>query len=288
MDATLAPTGYASVNGLELYYEIHGSGQPTVLLHGGLGSSGMFAHFLPALAADRQVIAVDLQAAGHTADIDRPMTYEALADDVAALIAQLGITSADVIGYSLGGGVALQTAIRHSKLVRRLVLLSTPYKRQGWYPEVLAGMAAMNADNANQMAGTPWYDTYKAIAPRPDDWPIFVGKTADLLRTDYDWTPAVAALKLPVLIVIGDADSLPPSHATALFELLGGGKADGLVAGLPASRFAILPAATHFDTFDDAERLIPLVVPFLDAPQPAAKQATREDRMLIPATVRRS
>jgi pimeloyl-ACP methyl ester carboxylesterase len=131
---------YAEVNGLEMYYEIHGTGEPLILLHGGVGAIEMFGEVLPLLAEGRQVIAADLQAHGRTADIDRPLSFESMADDIAALIEHLGFEKADVMGYSLGGGVALQTAIRHPEVVRKLVVVSTPFERDGWYPEILAGM----------------------------------------------------------------------------------------------------------------------------------------------------
>src|SRR5207247_10394839 len=134
-------TGYAPVNGLNLYYQIHGTGKPLLLLHGGLGATVMFDEVRPALSKDRQVIAVDLQAHGRTGDIDRPLSYDAMADDIAALLKNLGIEKADVMGYSVGGGVALRTAVRHPEVVRKLVLVSTAFRRDGWYPEVLAGMA---------------------------------------------------------------------------------------------------------------------------------------------------
>ena len=266
------PSGqYASVNGIELYYEIHGSGSPLVLLHGGLGAIEMFGPLLPALAAHYQVIAVDLQAHGRTADIDRPISYEAMADDVAALIQSLKLDKADVMGYSLGGGVALETAIRHPDVVRKLVLLSTVFKRDGWYPEVQAGMAAMNADAAQAMLQTPMYQLYAGIAPRPEDWPVLVTKMGDLLRQDYDWSKDVAALKLPVLIVVGDADSVRLTHAAEMFELLGGAKVDGAMGGRPASQLAVLPDTTHFSIFTNAALVPPVVVPFLDAPMPETK-----------------
>jgi pimeloyl-ACP methyl ester carboxylesterase len=139
---------YASVNGLEMYYEIHGTGRPLILLHGGVGAIEMFGEVLGLLAEDRQVVAVDLQAHGRTADIDRPLSFESMADDIAALIEHLGFEKADVMGYSLGGGVALQTAIRHPEVVRKLVVVSTPFKRDGWYPEILAGMGQMGPEAA--------------------------------------------------------------------------------------------------------------------------------------------
>jgi len=156
--------GYAPVNGINLYYEIHGSGQPVVLLHGGLGAIEMFGEVLPMLAAKRQVIAVDLQAHGRTADIDRPMRYEAMADDIAALIAHLSLDKPDVMGYSLGGGVALRTAIQHPDVVRKLVVVSTPFKRDGWYPEILIGQAQMGAAAAEPMKHADVPDVCQARA----------------------------------------------------------------------------------------------------------------------------
>ncbi len=155
---------YAPVNGLQMHYEMYGEGLPLVLLHGGFGVIGMFEQLLPALARLRQVIGVELQGHGHTADVDRPLTFEQMADDVAALINYLGLERADVLGYSLGGGVALQTVIRHPEVVRKAVLISTPYKRSGWYPEVLAGMGAVSVEG---FAGTPIQQAYMERRAEP-------------------------------------------------------------------------------------------------------------------------
>lgn len=265
------PGRYAPVNGLNLYYEVHGTGRPLVLLHGGLGTVEMLlGPLLPPLVASRQLIAVELQAHGHTADIDRPLSFAAMADDIAALIQHLGLETADVLGYSLGGGVALQTAIRHPAVVRTLVLLSTPYQRAGWYPEVLAGMAVMTAEAAPAWVGSPPHAAYAAVAPRPDDWPVLVGKIGTLLKQEYDWSAGVAALKMPTLIMVGDADSVRPAHAVAMFGLLGGGQRDGGIdgQGVPNSRLAILPGTTHFTIVERMDLLLPALVSFLDAPLP--------------------
>jgi pimeloyl-ACP methyl ester carboxylesterase len=263
---------YAEVNGIRLYYEVHGAGEPLVLLHGGLGAVEMFGEVLPLLAEGRQVVAVDLQAHGRTADIDRPLGYEAMADDVAALIEHLGFERADVMGYSLGGGAALQTAIRHPGAVRKLVVVSTPFKRDGWYPEVLAGMGQMGPEAAEPMKATPMYALYSSVAPRPDDWPVLLTKLGALLRKDYDWSGDVAAVGTPTLIVVGDADSVRTSHAVEFFELLGGGKADAGWdgSGMSNARLAILPATTHHDIFS-SPTLASAVAPFLDAPTPEAE-----------------
>ncbi len=266
---------YAPVNGLQMHYEMYGEGLPLVLLHGGFGVIGMFEQLLPALARLRQVIGVELQGHGHTADVDRPLTFEQMADDVAALINYLGLERADVLGYSLGGGVALQTVIRHPEVVRKAVLISTPYKRSGWYPEVLAGMGAVSVEG---FAGTPIQQAYMNAAPNPDDWPTLIEKTRSLLGKDYDWSDSVAAIKTPILIVVGDADGVSPTHAAEMFGLLGGGKADGDLAGMPSSQLAVLPGTTHVGwappfhgIITRTELLLPMVNEFLDAPMPEAK-----------------
>jgi pimeloyl-ACP methyl ester carboxylesterase len=260
---------YASVNGLEMYYEIHGTGRPLILLHGGVGAIEMFGEVLGLLAEGRQVVAVDLQAHGRTADIDRSLSVESMADDIAALIEHLGFEKADVMGYSLGGGVALQTAIRHPEVVRRLVVVSTPFKRDGWYPEVLAGMEQMGREAAEPMKQTPMYQLYASVAPKPEDWPVLLTKLGELLRKDYDWSDEVAKIETPTMIVVGDADSVRTAHAVEFFELLGGGKADAGWdgSGMSDARLAILPATTHYDIFS-SPTLAATVAPFLDAPTP--------------------
>ncbi len=271
-EAAAPATGaYAEVNGINLYYESSGSGQPVILLHGGLGSTEMFAAIAPALAQTHQVIAVDLQGHGRTADIDRPMTYEAMADDIAALIGALGLEQVDIMGYSLGGGVALQTAIRHPEVVRKLVLVSTPFRQDGWYPEVLQGMATMNAGAAEFMLETPMYELYNRVAPNLDKWPALLDKLGALLSQPYDWTADVDALDIPALIVVGDADSVKPTHAVEMYALFGGGLADGGMAGVPASQFGIIPNTVHWNILFRPDLLVPMVTPFLDAPLPAAQ-----------------
>jgi pimeloyl-ACP methyl ester carboxylesterase len=265
----MAQGKFANVNGLNMYYEIHGAGEPLILLHGGFGVTGSFEQSLPALAENRQVIAVELQGHGHTADISRPLSFEQMADDVAALIKHLGIESSDILGYSLGGGAALQTAIRHPILVRKLVVVSAPCKSNGWYPEVLAGMKSMNAEVGKTWVGSPMYQAYANIAPKPDEWPTLVAKMGQLLSQDYDWSEAVSALKAPVMIVVGDADSVRTAHAVEFFELLGGGQRDANWdgSGMSSSRLTILPGTTHYDILS-SPALAAVVIPFLDSPMP--------------------
>ncbi|HEY8870968.1 MAG TPA: alpha/beta hydrolase [Candidatus Limnocylindrales bacterium] len=255
----------ASVNGIELGYQIHGSGKPLVLLHGGFGSLEMFGPNVAALAAGRQVIGVDLQSHGRTPAADRPMRFETMADDIAALIGHLGHEQADVMGFSLGGGVALRTAIQHPTSVRRLVLVSTPFKRSGWHPEMTAGMDQMGPEIAEPFKQTPMYTAYREIAPNLEDWPVLVTQLTELLKLDYDWTDEVRGLSMPVLIVAGDADGLPPRHAVEFFELLGGGKRDASWdrSGMTRHGLAILPRVTHYD-INVAPALAPTVATFLD------------------------
>lgn len=254
----VAKTGYAQIpGGPNLYYEIHGTAEmpqqaPLILLHGGFGSTGMLGDLVPSLARTRQVVAVDLQGHGRTADIDRPMTSEAFGDDVAALANQLHIQQVDLMGYSLGAATILQAAFRHPALVRKLVVVSTPCRRDGWYPEIRAQMDQMaraSAAFAEQMKPSPIYQNYARIAPRPQDWPTVVAKLSALITKDYDWSSEVSALKSPAMLVFGDADSVRPEHIVEFFQLLGGGKKDGGWdgSGMPKSRLAIVPASTHYN-----------------------------------------
>jgi pimeloyl-ACP methyl ester carboxylesterase len=262
---------YAAVNGLSMYYEVHGTGKPLVLLHGGAGAAEMFDGIMPLLSEGRQVIAAELQAHGHTADIDRPLRYEMMADDIAALIRHLKLGKADVMGYSLGGGVALRTGIQHPEVVRKVVLVSTPCKRQGWYPEVLAAMAQSGPDSAEALKQTPMYRVYERVAPRLEDWPVLMTKLGELLRREYDWSEEAAGLEAPTMIAFGDADSVRAAHAVEFFELLGGGRRDGGWDGswMPSSRLAILPGTTHYGIFS-SPALASASASFLDAPMPEA------------------
>lgn len=261
--------GYASVNGLNLYYEIHGSGEPLVLLPGGFMTVEAMGEIVPQLAATRRVIGVELQGHGHTADIERPLRFELMAGDIAALIRHLGLEQADIFGYSLGGGVALRTAIQHPEVVCKLALASTAFKRDGWYPEVLAGMLSISVET---FAGTPIHEAYLKTSPRPEAWPTFVAKMRQLLSEDYDWAAGVAALKTPTLILVGDADSLRLAHVVEFFGLLGGGQGDGDMTGLPPSQLAVLPATTHVGwappyhgIMTRTELLLPIITEFLDS-----------------------
>ena len=259
---------HADVNGLSLYYEEHGSGEPLVLLHGGISAGEMFAPILPELAARRRVITVDLQGHGHTADADRPLRPQTMADDVAALIEHLGLASADVMGYSLGGLVALRMAIQHPQLVRRLVLVAVAFRRDGSHPEVVAAMDQMTPEIAEMLKQSPLYELYSRLAPRPEDWPVLIAEDERALKVDYDWTIEIERLVgARRMLVYADADSVRPTHIVEFFALLGGGLRDAGWDGSarPTARLAILPGTTHYDVCA-APGLAPAVVPFLDAP----------------------
>jgi pimeloyl-ACP methyl ester carboxylesterase len=274
-DRTGLKSRYAPIHGLKMYYEIHagqthGSEVPLILLHGGIMSTDSFTGMIPSLSANREVIAVDLQAHGRTADIDRPLSYESMADDIAALIEYLHIQKADVMGYSLGGGVALRTAIQHPELVRKLVLVSTTLKRDGWYPEIQEAMSKPMP--AQLMKQSPIYQTYASVAPRPQDWELLLTKLQHLVSKEYDWTSQAQAIKAPTLLVFGDADAVRPAHVVEFFNLLGGGKRDAGWDGsaMPDSRLAILPATTHYNII--ASSILPsITTQFLDAPMPTKK-----------------
>src|SRR2546426_2318083 len=258
---------YADVNGIKLYYEVHGTGHPLILLHGGLTATSMFGPILPALAKGRQVIAVDLQGHGRTADIDRPISPQLMADDIAALIKHLKLDRPDVMGYSLGGGVATSMAIRHPELVGKVVIVSTNFKRSAIYPEMLAQQEQVGPQAAEAMKQTPMYQLYASIAPRPEDWPRLLQKIGEAMKGDFDYSKEIAQIKAPTMIVAADADIFPPSHAVEFFGLLGGGKRDGGWdgSGRPNARLAILPGLTHY-TIGNSPALAQAVIPFLDEP----------------------
>jgi pimeloyl-ACP methyl ester carboxylesterase len=270
MSKTPARTGYAPVNGLKMYYEIHGTGQPLVLLHGAFSAIGTsFGALLPELAKTRQVIAFDLQAHGHTADIDRPLSLEQMADDVAAALRHLGIERADIFGYSMGAAVALHIVIRHPAVVRKLVLASVSYNLDGIHPGLMEGLADMKPE---MMYGSPWHEEYTKIAPHPENFATLFAKKTEMDRRIQNLpAEAIRAIKAPTLLIIGDSDLVRPEHAVEMFRLLGGGVFGDTPAGLPNSQLAILPGTSHVTVVYRADLLLSMIPAFLDAPMREAK-----------------
>ncbi|WBB58355.1 alpha/beta hydrolase [Streptomyces sp. WMMC500] len=268
---TLVDSGLAPVGELEMYYEIHGTpgagDVPVVLIHGALSAIGTsFGAVLPLLAEQRQVIALDLQAHGRTADIDRPFSTAAFAADVAGLLRHLGVAKADVFGYSLGAGVALQVALDRPELVRKLVLTSVSYTTAGIHPGLLDGIAELQPEH---LAGSPFEAEYAEVAPRVEDWPRLIERVKEFDAAPAEWTEAqVSGIDAPVMLVIGDSDIIRPEHAVEMFRLLGGG-----VAGLPRARLAVLPGATHITVMHRGTWLAAIVGDFLDAEDPAAGES---------------
>ncbi len=250
--------GYAPVNGLNMYYEIHGAGEPLVALPGAYMTVELFGDLVPALAKRRQVIAVEFQGHGHTADIDRPFSYEQFADDVAALLGHLGIEQADVYGYSLGGGVALQLGLRHPRHVRKLAIASASYTSDGLYAEVIDGIENITPELFD---GTPWREGYDRTARDPTAFPTLVEKLKQLDMTPFDWP--IDELAAPAFILIGDSDGTRLEHAVEMFRRLGGGVFGDLAPELPTSQLAILPGTTHVGMLERADWIASMVTTFL-------------------------
>jgi len=258
-------TGYIDANGVSYYYEIHGQGEPLLLLHGGLGSIDMFAPMLPTLAKNRQVIGVDLQGHGRTALGDRPISLIDMGDDMAVVLDELGQGQVDVLGYSFGGGVAFRLAVQHPEMVRRLALVSAGYSQDGFHPEMLPMQAQVGAAMADAMKSTPMYQSYVAVAPKPEDFPRLLDGMGEYMRKPYDFSEDVKKLKMPVMIVFADSDMYRPEHIVDFYKLLGGGLRDAgwMRENMSQNRLAILPGLTHYDIFL-SPTLASTVLPFLN------------------------
>ncbi len=255
--------GYAPVNGLKLYYEVHGKGEPVVLLHGAfMGISGDWNQWIAELSKTRKVIAVEMQGHGRTADIERPMGAENFADDVAALLDHLKIPSADVIGYSMGGGVAMQCAIRHPDKVRKVVSISAVFRNDGWVKEAVEALPQITAD---AFKGTPIESEYKRLSPKPDAFPEFVKHVIASGTKPYDFgADRLKATKAPMFFIHGDADGVRLEHIAEMYRLKGG-ETHGDMLPRSASRLAILPNTTHVTLMNRRSEIIPMIVDFLDA-----------------------
>lgn len=257
-----AESGYADVNGLKMYYEVSGNGKPIVLLHGSYMNIPLnWSHIIPLLVKDRKVIVTEMQGHGRTRDIPRELSYESMADDVSGLLKHLKIDSADILGYSMGGGVAFQVAVRHPQQVRRLVVLSGTYTHAGWWPDVEASFATFTAD---MFKGTPIQKQYDSLGNDPAHFPEFVKKVISIDLNPYDWSKDVKNIQAPIFMAIGDADGVRYEHALELFRAKGGGKM-GDIHGLPKSRLAIIPGTTHIGMIQRMDWLIPMITDFLDS-----------------------
>jgi pimeloyl-ACP methyl ester carboxylesterase len=283
-DARGAPTaksvptkkGYVLANGVNYYYEIHGRGEPLLLLHGGLGSIDMFGPILPMLAKERQVIGVDLHGHGRTVLGERPISLIDMGNDMATVLKQLGYEHVDVLGYSLGGGVAFRLAVQHPTLVRRLAIASAPYAQDGFYPEMLPQQAQVGAAMAEAMKETPMYISYAAVAPRPQDFPRLLDRMGELMRKPYDWSEDVKKLQMPVMLIYGDSDMIRPEHIVRFYQLLGGGLRDAgwMREHMSKNRLAILPDLTHYEMFM-SPTLATTVLPFLNGESRAPSWANQ-------------
>jgi pimeloyl-ACP methyl ester carboxylesterase len=260
-------SGYADVNDLHMYYEIHGEGEPLIILHGAYASIPLWGEFIPLLAETRQVIAVELQGHGRTADIeDRPFSYEQMADDVAAMMDVIGIEQADIFGYSLGGGVAMQLAIRRPERVDRLISASMPINTEGYHPGLIDMIKTITPE---AFAGSPIETDYQALAPNPEYFPTLVEKLVALDSEVQDWPPeTIQNIAAPTLLIFGDADVIQLEHAVEMFNLRGG-DVNGDMVGLPNAQLAVLPATTHVGVMFRPQWIVPMITEFLDA-APAA------------------
>jgi pimeloyl-ACP methyl ester carboxylesterase len=266
----MTSSGYVEANGINYYYEVHGEGEPLLLLHGGMGSIDMFLPALPELSAERQVIAVEMHGHGRTALGDRKISIEDMGDDMAVIIRELGHDQVDAFGYSMGAGVAFRLAVQHPDLVRRLVLMSAGFSTDGFHPEMRPMQAQMSAAAADMMKDTPMYESYARLAPHPEDFPKLLDRMGEFMREDYDYSEDVKKLRMPVLLVFGDSDMFTTPHMAEFYNLLGGNAQD---AGwqrehMSQNRLAIIPDATHYDMCFQP-LLAPIVVSFLNGARDA-------------------
>lgn len=253
------------VNGMQMYYEVSGRGDPLIVLHGAYMNIQSMGAIIPRLAKTHRVYALELQGHGRTTDIDRPITYPNLADDVAAFMDAVGLEKADVFGYSMGAAVGLQLAIRHPAKVNKLVAASVSYDAEGWQPEFKAFIPQMKVEMFLDM---PFAKDYRKIAPNPEGFPELVRKLIALEKEPMKWGEDVKALKTPVLIITGDADGATLEHSVAMFRLLGGGGMGDMGKPLPASRLAVLPATSHTAVITQPDLLHAFIEPFLKGKTP--------------------
>jgi len=253
------------VNGMQMYYEVSGAGEPLIVLHGSYMNIPSMGAIIPKLAETHKVYALELQGHGRTTDIDRPITYQNLADDVAAFMDKVGLAKADLFGYSMGGQVGLQMAIRHPAKVNKLIAASAAYDLRGWQPVYTAAIPTMTVE---MIVGMPFAAEYRKLAPNPDGFPALVEKLIALEKEPMAWEEDIKTIKNPVLIIAGDADVMTLEHSVKMFHLLGGGAMGDMGAPLSASRLAILPATSHTAVIGQTELLHGVIEPFLKGETP--------------------
>ncbi len=258
-------SGHTAVDGINYYYAVYGTGEPLLLLHGGLGQIEMFGPNLARLAQRRQVIGVDLQGHGRTELGDREISLVDMGNDMADLLKQLGYDKVDVLGYSMGAGVAFRFAAQHPEMARRITLVSCPFAQNGFYPEMLPQQAAVGSGMAERMKETPMYKSYVAIAPHPEDFPKLLDRMGAYMRTSYDWSADVRKLTMPVMLIYGDSDMIRLEHAVKFYQLLGGGLKDAgwRRENMSKNRLAIIPNLTHYE-MGLAPQLVDTALPFLN------------------------
>ena len=254
-----------NVNGMRMYYEVSGAGDPLIVLHGAYMNIPAMGGIIPRLARTHKVYALELQGHGRTTDIARPITYPNLADDVAAFMDAVGLQKADVFGYSMGAEAGLQLAIRHPAKVNKLVAASAAYDLEGWQPEFKAVIPQMTVE---MIVGLPFAQDYKKLAPNPNGFPELARKLIALEKLPMAWEAELKALKTPVLIIAGDADVMTLEHSVAMFKLLGGGAMGDMGKPLAASRLAVLPASSHTAVIGQVDLLHGLIEPFLKGETP--------------------
>ncbi len=270
--------GYAdAAEGLRVYYETFGKGEPIVVMAGGLGNTTSMAQVIGPLSRERQVIGIDLEGHGRTALRKTPMSHERNGDDVAAVLKHLKIAKADVAGYSHGGDAAIRMAIQHPEMVRNLIVISTAAERDGWYPEVLKGMEAVSGAQAKEMQKTPMYQRwYAPVAPHPEQFPLLLDRIGELMKKDYDWRPEIAKLRVPTLLLFADHDAVSMRHIAEVFALFDGGVRDAGWEGKPKyarARLAIVPGYTHYN-FGMGPDVARIIEAYLDQPTSQATQFT--------------
>ncbi|CAA0119910.1 2-hydroxymuconate semialdehyde hydrolase [Mycolicibacterium vanbaalenii] len=278
MGAERSRTGHLSVNGLHLYYEVHGeretSKPPLLLIPGAFMAADSMAAWTQAFVSTRTVIVFDQQGHGRTPDTPREMSYERFADDAAGLLHALGVERVDVMGYSQGGGVALQLAIRHPSLVSKLVSMSATFRRDGWYPSVFEAIAGLNAE---AFAATPVEKAFKVHTPDGAAFDAYIEKMKVLNINDQNISDdQMRSISAQTMVIVGDADGVKPEHALEMFKLRGGGDAQAAATGTlqkaPAARLVVLPAMSHIAISGESERLAPLIGAFLDDVTPQTPQ----------------